>query len=109
MNWLKKTRLLRLTCALVCLPALLASCGLQPVKTKPVEVKIATYVPLDTKLTTHPKPPRDPAFRCKDALGRKTVCNEDSVNWGQAMKDALTKAYAQLDAIFELQPKEPLP
>jgi hypothetical protein len=71
-----------------------------------VEVKVPSYVALKPALTHVPAEPAPPPARCRDARGRKTVCNEDTLAvidalraWGRAM-------VGQLQEIAGLQPKE---
>lgn len=75
------------------------------VKTRIVEVKVETVVPLDPSLTAKlPKPARPPA-NCVDADGTRTICNAALADWLNAYDALVDKLYGKLDAILSVQPK----
>lgn len=77
-----------------------------PVKTKIVEVKVETQVPLDAKLTAQEPKPKRPAAECRDANGSRTICNRALADWINAYDAALERINERMRRIFGLQPKE---
>lgn len=88
--------------------SLLASCGAKGpaiVRTETVEVKVASYVALDPELTKQRPEPAAPPAKCRDQRGKRTVCNKDALNYIDALRAWGRGAYAQIQSIFDLQPK----
>lgn len=68
-------------------------------------VEVATYVALNPKLTAQHAEPDTPPANCRDAKGKKTVCNKDTLNYIDALRAWGRGAYKQIKAIADLQPK----
>lgn len=68
-------------------------------------MKEASYVALDPDLTRQHAEPGAPPANCRDAQGKKTVCNKDTLNYIDALKAWGRGAYKQIKAIFDLQPQ----
>jgi len=77
-----------------------------PVKTKIVEVKVETQVPIDKQLAREEPKPARPAAQCRDANGTRTICNSGLVGWLNAYDAALERINERMRKIIGLQPKE---
>lgn len=60
---------------------------------------------LDKDLTATRAETGAPPANCRDAKGKKTVCNKDALNYLDALRAWGRGAYKQIQAISELQPK----
>lgn len=93
--------------ALIVLAALaLAGCRHTPVTPETVFVDrvVETQVALDPRLTTGTAAPAIPLFRCRDADGRRSVCNEDMLDYLEALRAWGLNGQSALTKIRELQP-----
>lgn len=89
---------------LVCL-WMLSGCGDKAnVRIEYVEKKVPVQVALDPRLTTPPPMPADPPFRCRDATGAATVCEQDKEDWIDALVKTAADAINQIKEIAGLQP-----
>jgi hypothetical protein len=84
----------------------LTACQPGPTKVVTKEVPVEVYVALEPRLTADVKPPVRPPYRCADAQGRATICNEALASWLLEYDAALKAARGQLREIRNLQPKE---
>lgn len=64
------------------------------------------YVALDPKLTAAPHEPAAPPARCRDARGRTTVCNTDTLTYIDQLRAWGRGMVGQIKEIAGLQPKK---
>lgn len=83
----------------------LTACQPGPTKVITKEVPVEVYVALNPKLTADVPAPKRPPYRCSDAQGRATICNEALASWLLEYDAALKSARGQLREIRNLQPK----
>lgn len=98
---------------LLCLLLLLTGCSATPkrcepiVQTETVEVEVPVFVPLPDALTAPVAEPAAPVRATRDPAGRLTINNDQSTDWLEQWKAALSEANDKLAQILSRQPKQP--
>jgi hypothetical protein len=86
--------------------ALLLTACQGPTKVITKEVPVEVYVALEPRLIADVAKPARPPYRCSDAQGRATICNDALAGWLLEYDAALEVARGQLREIRALQPEK---